>query len=407
MQHTSESIGAIAAALAKAQAELTNPEKSLTATIRSPFPREGDRTFRYAPLSSGLDIVRKILGAHEIATVQTTSFDGEASVIRLKTVLAHSSGEWVSSEWPVCPLSDMAAPHRMGAALTYARRYALFTLVGIAGEDDLEAPDLSASPPQNSAAVEGASALGNGKSRSLAGSSTVRVNGKAASLGQGVALPVTESEQFRDRLLAEVANLTAAEEAFVWARDRLPTKNSLQLADAELVDEAFRSKMSPFENSEFSAGAMSSSAEENDAPAQTSDSRPTRRRRKALRDSPEPAVIDKSALPIPEPKRVRDRAHTKFVARQPCLVCGREPADAHHLRFAQNRALGRKVSDEFTVPLCRVHHREVHSCGKEADWWNQRGLDPFQHASMLWGQTHPLAAAPEQLSAREGSASVT
>src|ERR1700724_862890 len=142
MQRSSESIGAIAGALAKAQIELSNPEKSLVATIRSPFPREGDRTFRYASLSSGLDLVRKALGKHEIATVQTTSIDQEAGLIRLTTVLAHSSGEWVSSDWPVCPISETAAPHKMGAALTYARRYALFTLVGIAGEDDLDAPDL-------------------------------------------------------------------------------------------------------------------------------------------------------------------------------------------------------------------------------------------------------------------------
>ena len=145
MHQSSKSIGTIAAALARAQAELTNPEKSLTATIRSPFPREGDRTFRYASLSSGLEIVRKALGKHEIATVQTTAID-EAGLIRLTTVLAHSSGEWVSSDWPVCPVSETAAPHRMGAALTYARRYALFTLVGIAGEDDLDAPDLGAAP---------------------------------------------------------------------------------------------------------------------------------------------------------------------------------------------------------------------------------------------------------------------
>ena len=142
MQRSSESIGAIAAALAKAQGELINPEKSLTATIRSPFPREIDRTFRYASLSSGLDIVRKALGKHEIATVQTTAIDNEAGLIRLTTVLAHSSGEWVSSDWPVCPVGETAAPHKMGAALTYARRYSLFTLVGIAGEDDLDAPDL-------------------------------------------------------------------------------------------------------------------------------------------------------------------------------------------------------------------------------------------------------------------------
>src|SRR5215211_629076 len=142
MQRSSETIGAIAGALAKAQIELQNPEKSLTATIHSPFPREADRSFRYASLSTGLDLVRKSLGRHEIATVQTTSIDEAAGLIRLTTTLAHSSGEWVSSDWPVCPVSETAAPHRMGAALTYARRYALFTLVGIAGEDDLDAPDL-------------------------------------------------------------------------------------------------------------------------------------------------------------------------------------------------------------------------------------------------------------------------
>src|SRR5690349_8276618 len=150
MQRSSESIGALAGALAKAQAEIANPEKSLTATIVSPFPREGRRTFRYAPLSSGLDLVRKCLGQHEIATVQTTAIDDDHGLIRLTTTLVHASGEWVSSDWPVCPVSETAAPHRLGAALTYARRYALFTLVGIAGEDDLDAPDLPASgrPPE-------------------------------------------------------------------------------------------------------------------------------------------------------------------------------------------------------------------------------------------------------------------
>src|SRR6478609_8775679 len=124
MRRSSDSIGAIASALAKTQSELTNPEKALIGTIRSPFDRQADRTFRYASLSSGLDIVRKTLGKHEIAIVQTTAIDKDAGLIRLTTVLAHSSGEWVSSDWPVCPVGETAAPHRMGAALTYARRYA-------------------------------------------------------------------------------------------------------------------------------------------------------------------------------------------------------------------------------------------------------------------------------------------
>src|SRR6202142_319233 len=153
MRSSSDKIGALAAALAKAQSEITNPEKSLTATILSPFPREGSRTFRYAPLSTGLDLVRKCLGQHEIATVQATAIDRDRDLIRLTTTLVHSSGEWGSSDWPVCPVGETAAPHRLGAALTYARRYALFTLVGIAGEDDLDAPDLQvaalSAQPQN------------------------------------------------------------------------------------------------------------------------------------------------------------------------------------------------------------------------------------------------------------------
>src|ERR1700730_6940083 len=146
MQGTSESIGTIAAALAKAQAELVNPEKSLVATIRPDGPGAVERSFRYAPLSSGLDIVRKTLSQHEIATVQTTAIDQTAGIVNLTTVLAHASGEWIASDWPICAISETATPHLMGAALTYARRYALFTLVGIAGEDDVDAPDLL--PPE-------------------------------------------------------------------------------------------------------------------------------------------------------------------------------------------------------------------------------------------------------------------
>src|SRR3974377_2172389 len=153
VQRSSENIGTIAAALAKAQAQLVNPEKSLVATIRSDAAGGSERSFRYAPLSTGLDIGRKTLSQHEIATVQTTSIDETVGIVRLSTVLAHASGEWIASDWPVCAISETATPPRMGAALTYARRYALFTLVGIAGEDDLDAPDLvtPTTPDANSA----------------------------------------------------------------------------------------------------------------------------------------------------------------------------------------------------------------------------------------------------------------
>src|SRR5882757_7638503 len=139
MHRSSESIAAIATALAKAQIELTNPEKAMVGTIynnRSDSPQ----SFRYASLSSGLDIVRKVLGGHQIAIAQTTEIDRASGTVNLTTALMHTSGEWICSDWPVCQLSETAAPRRMGAALTYARRYALFTMVGIAGEDDLDAP---------------------------------------------------------------------------------------------------------------------------------------------------------------------------------------------------------------------------------------------------------------------------
>jgi len=144
MHRSSERIAALASALAKAQTVLVNPEKTMTATVHDDRRGEGgERSFRYATLASGLDLVRKALGQHEIAVVQTTAMDEPTRTVRLNTVLAHSSGEWIASDWPVCPMSDMASPKRMGAALTYARRYGLFTLVGIAGEDDLDAPDLN------------------------------------------------------------------------------------------------------------------------------------------------------------------------------------------------------------------------------------------------------------------------
>ena len=148
MQRQSESIASLAAALAKAQIELRTRRSPWSARSKRKAPNAPERLFRYASLASGLEIVRKTLGQHEIATVQTTAIDQAAGIVNLTTVLAHASGEWIASDWPVCPISETATPHRMGAALTYARRYALFTLVGIAGEDDLDAPDLVAPTPQ-------------------------------------------------------------------------------------------------------------------------------------------------------------------------------------------------------------------------------------------------------------------
>ena len=171
MQQSSSSIGALATALAKAQIELVNPEKSMVATIRSDDKGGAEQIFRYAPLSSGLEILRKTFGQYEIAILQATAIDQAAGVVKLTTTLCHSSGEWVGSTWPVCSVEDMASPKRMGAALTYARRYALFTLAGIAGEDDLDAPDLNAPEParevRNKQPANGQT-RSNGRQRTLA-----------------------------------------------------------------------------------------------------------------------------------------------------------------------------------------------------------------------------------------------
>jgi hypothetical protein len=219
VQRSSETIGTIAAALAKAQAELINPEKSLVATLRSDGPGGAERSFRYAPLSSGLEIVRKTLSQHEIATVQTTSIDDTAGILRLSTVLAHASGEWIASDWPVCAIGDTAAPHRMGAALTYARRYALFTLVGIAGEDDLDAPDLTTPTAPTSKADEPAEnkigALNGGRAHSTQQFAGDR-RAKAVSNPRKPTLEGQASASLRDQLIAELKDLNSAEDAAIW-----------------------------------------------------------------------------------------------------------------------------------------------------------------------------------------------
>ena len=385
MQRTSESIATLAAALAKAQIELVNPEKSLVATIRA--DSGVDQTFRYASLASGLEIVRKILGQHEIATVQTTSIDQSAGIINLTTVLAHSSGEWIASDLPVCPVSETETPHRMGKALTYARRYALFTLVGIAGEDDLDAPDL-ATPMKRTSGHEKANLNGSGQSNGGPQNSRPqaipRRDGKALQQAPKPVLGAEASAELRDRLVAEVDNLGSGDDAAIWAHRSLGEKNKLTALDAQLVEETFQARL------ETLTVDMRRKAREVARP-QTLDTQQAKKSKKPNTRRRSKAAINKSALALPEPRRVRDRDHVKFVAQQACLVCGRRPSDAHHLRFAQSRALARKVSDEFTVPVCRGHHREVHRCGDEAAWWERHKIDATVIARALWLETHPLA----------------
>ena len=394
MQRSSETIGAIAGALAKAQAELTNPEKALVATIRASNPRDPDQTFRYAALSSGLDIVRKALGGHEIATVQTTVIDKEAGLIRLTTTLAHSSGEWLSSEWPVCPISETAAPRRMGAALTYARRYALFTLVGIAGEDDLDAPDLAegakADAPRK---ADEASKIGIAAQLRPAPATEERQPRAAASRRRTdefarpsrTLLGPDQSATLRERLLADLGELQTADEAAHWVHNNLSAKNTLSVDDADRVEAGFRDRLAAIEavSAVGQEDPQSAPAEGTNAPVENPFAAPMDVVAEA------PIVLPGTAGPrhrrvAAKTIRLRDREHCKFVATLPCVVCGRTPSEAHHIRFAQPRALGRKVSDEYTIPVCRLHHRELHRYGDEASWWVGVNVDPLPIAVELW-----------------------
>jgi len=323
VQRSSETIGIIAAALAKAQAQLVNPEKSLTGTIRGDGSGPAERSFRYAPLSSGLDIVRKTLSQHEIATVQTTSIDETAGIVRLSTVLAHASGEWIASDWPVCAMSETAAPHRMGAALTYARRYALFTLVGIAGEDDLDAPDLVApatpSPRTEEPPFRKAKGRPNGGPDYASHGQSHR--GQQVSAG---ALEPKASAVLRDQLIAQLKDLNSTQEAAEWAHRVLVSKDTLGSADARQVELAFQLKLSTLVT---------------DPPSAADQPQGPRKRRKS-RDGT--SRVNKTVLAFAVPRRIRDREHVKSVSKQPCLVCGRRPADAHHLRFGSQRLWARR-----------------------------------------------------------------
>jgi hypothetical protein len=347
MHRASETIGAIAAALAKAQAELTNPEKSQSAIIRSPFPREEDRTFRYASLASGLDIVRKNLGQQEIATIQTTAIDHDSGQIQLTTLLAHASGEWIASDWPVCGITETANPHRMGAALTYARRYALFALVGIAGEDDLDAPEVFEKPPPN---ANLATKVGESDQNIRP---PINKNVHSPRFSRPSILPTPESLKVRDQMLAEMADLKDGDALARWAHQRLPDKNRLTAEDAQIIDNAAQRLLEIYRDSELSS---------------------------ANPRIPAAAKV----TPLPKSNRKRSKIHLNFVASQPCLICQRAPSDAHHLKFAQSRSLGMKVSDEFTVPLCRDHHHELHRHGNEAAWWANLNIAPLETAKQLW-----------------------
>jgi hypothetical protein len=298
----------------------------------------------------------------------------------------------------------------MGAALTYARRYALFTLVGIAGEDDLDAPDLDATPNTDAGRTPEAnvgqlppfnrgSANGHALHAGVASSVSGRRRPSPTPVAPAILIP-DQSAALRERLLAELDVLQSADEAARWAQRSLPAKNTLTASDAQLVEASFGAKVVTFGDGEPSerspktvlghdepqlAGAAIQSNTQGrnpsaQAPSAARSAEAGRRRR---------SVAGKTI-------RLRDKDHRKFVSRQPCLVCGRAPSDPHHLRFAQVRALGLKVSDEFTVPVCRTHHGEIHRHGDEAAWWARAGIQPLPVALTLWRQTHPLGAVVDR-----------
>ncbi len=355
MQRSSPSVASLACALAKAQVELINPEKSLTATIQN--GRTGEISFSYAPLASGLEIVRRTLGKHELAILQTTAVDQPNGLLSLTTTLAHSSGEWMSSEYPVCQLAEIGTPHRVGAALTYARRYTLFTLVGIAGEDDLDAPDLR----RPNVGAQRTTTINAGKTGLEPIAKPVvrskrKIDDKTdTTRGAGTRRPILVhdlSASLRIELLKQLGALSTSEELTKWAQQALSAKNQLIADDSKLVEQAFAE------------------------------------RRRELEAEEPLSKVDGEIVRLGTRPRRRDKAHLKYVAKQPCLVCGRQPSDPHHLRFAQPAALGRKVSDEYVVPLCRSHHRELHRTTNETTWWQILAIDPLPIAARLWNDTH-------------------
>src|SRR6266478_869162 len=433
MHRSSESVAAIATALAKAQTELSNPEKAMIGTVynnRSDSPQ----SFRYASLSSGLDIVRKTLGGQQIAIAQTTDIDRASGTVNLTTVLLHTSGEWISSEWPVCQLSETSAPRRMGAALTYARRYALFTMVGISGEDDLDAPpDVTSDRPEGTNTL--VAGLGPNCSSAAAPVSARPFSNSSPRVPPvGEKLNAEESAAIRAQLILEIESLPE-DDLQLRAIAILKAKNRLSADDAKLVEEAFATRMAL-----QGASSEAPAAEEHSfVPTDPTQSQPLfvptnavkpvrprgrpRKTKKPIDEAPVVASatkvddsnvpnmraarnpsksprdlnatsvikIDKSMLYFSEIRRHRDKTHLRFVALQPCLICGRAPSDAHHLRFAQRRALGRKNSDEFVVPLCRMHHSQNHQVGDEFEWWKSSGIDPLQVASRLWSISRGVA----------------
>jgi hypothetical protein len=175
------------------------------------------------------------------------------------------------------------------------------------------------------------------------------------------------------RLVAELERLATEEELDKWALQAWTQASSLSLPDAGRLRSAFEARLSVIQ-----ASPREQVAPVTEPPA-------------SAQDPAYPTAVNTFA--VPKPQRLRDREHLRFLTKQPCLVCGRQPSDPHHLRFAQPRGLGQKVSDEFTVPLCRAHHRELHRAAKEQAWWSRLGIEPLEPARTFWLATHPTSGS--------------
>jgi hypothetical protein len=202
-------------------------------------------------------------------------------------------------------------------------------------------------------------------------------------LERAVTLDPEQSAALREKLLTELGNITSADAAAAWAREALTAKNNLTATDAKLVEDAFERRLSELPSSEAATTS-------NDDPPVPQIARPQVIATTESTDPDQTKGIDKSTLPVAAPRRYRNREHLRYVAQQACLLCGRKPSDPHHLGFTQPRALGRKVSDEFAVPLCRGHHRAVHRSRDERSWWRQAGIDPTKVARRLWKETRGM-----------------
>ena len=268
----------------------------------------------------------------------------------------------------------------MGAALTYARRYALFTLVGIAGEDDLDAPDLGAGG--NSDTKPGLDIQTSPKPVADELPSAPSGAGRKGKVIRPprIVLATDQSEALRERLVAELSDLKSADEAADWVHKNLPAKNTLTLADAETVEASFRERLAAIEAGQVGAGSVQAIVNSGDRiSARTKRShRQSPRRPLRQRQSSDDAALRR------KPFAYVTRSTANSSPRNPASSAAARLPKAHHIRFAQPRALGRKVSDEYTVPVCRVHHRELHRYGDEASWWAGVSIDPLPIALELW-----------------------